>query len=1204
MRANPHSSIQINGPRRGSKPIRLLLFCLLATLSQYQDAETSIEASSNSSANPAEEVGTTPRSLKAGTRISDVMSSGNERVYSLDLEGGEHAVIEVSKGDLQLKVSVCPKNNQPCLEFFGRRYGMLEISISADVWTSYRLVIRSLETDPSERTYEVNVPQIVRATPQSRLVDAARRNIAQASELREHHAEASELAALAKYREAKRLWISAGEFGKAADSLCSMGDIYFALSQYQLSLAQYVNALSISELKKDEVGVLAALNGLGYTNVYLGDSQKALSYARKMLDIIERRDPAARPTAYRRAEAQALNTMGEADYSLGDLRKSIELFERAYSIYAEVGERDGQALGLLNLGYSHSDLGDVQKASEYFERSLTLFQSINDGRGAALAQTVLGGVHSLLGEEQTALDLHKKAGYYFRSIGNKQGEAVALNGVARAYQDLSEYEAAYDNYYQALNLFEAIGNRDFVALNKFLVGRALYQRGDTARALKFYQESLELSRIVGDRVIQAHTMKGLGTIYFAQGDVISALAQFNAALEIYRKLGNRRSEAYALNDIGHIQTASHNLAEALAIFQRALLLMRDTRDRHGEALTLFNTARAERDRGNLTAALSLIQDSVAIGESLRTKINNSQLRTSYFASIHEQYELYIDILMRLHNQYPDRGFAVAALLASESARSRSLLDSLLTEKIESRGTPYADLLSRQQEVLRTLDEKAEYQARLLAGKHTQEDADRLSRELNALTIEYQAIRAKLRMQSPRRAVLTQPDQPRAEDLKTLVKGDDALLLEFALGDEQSYLWVVSGAVITSHKLPDRATIEALGRKVYDSLTIRQSLSDDLGNAERDKKVAEAANEFKNQSATLSNMLLGQVSSQLGAKRLLIVADGVLRYIPFEALPMPNSSSNQPLVSAHEIVMLPSAMTLVALRSEQTPFKPLNKTIAVIADPVFERDDPRVLAANTDSTETENSDVYLSTATRDFNSFGTPLHIPRLPSTLREAKAIMEFVAPGDGVITTGFEATKQTFVSDRLRDYRILHVATHGLLNIEHPDLSGVLLSMVDEHGQNVNGFLRMHDIYSLDLSADLVVLSACRTGLGKNVHGEGIVGLPSGFMYSGAKTVVASLWKVDDNATAEFMTYFYAAMLRDGAPPATALRSAKLEMQKQPQWREPFYWAGFILQGEYRKEVGIHLLTWKHTLIIAGLILLLATGTYLAVRHKAVRTV
>jgi CHAT domain-containing protein len=213
-------------------------------------------------------------------------------------------------------------------------------------------------------------------------------------------------------------------------------------------------------------------------------------------------------------------------------------------------------------------------------------------------------------------------------------------------------------------------------------------------------------------------------------------------------------------------------------------------------------------------------------------------------------------------------------------------------------------------------------------------------------------------------------------------------------------------------------------------------------------------------------------------------------------------------------------------------------------------------------------IHLSQALRDFSaSNGRPI-VSRLPSTLREANAIMALTPPGEGMVAAGFAASKDLIVSDGLRDYRIIHFATHGLLNSEQPELSGVILSLVDERGNPRKGFLSLHDIYNLDLPTDLVVLSACRTGLGKNIQGEGIVGLTSGFMYAGAKSVVASLWKVDDDATAELMSHFYTAMLKDGLPPAEALRRAKLEMRKQERWRAPFYWAAFVLQGEYAEDV------------------------------------
>jgi CHAT domain-containing protein/predicted negative regulator of RcsB-dependent stress response len=815
-------------------------------------------------------------------------------------------------------------------------------------------------------------------------------------------------------------------------------------------------------------------------------------------------------------------------------------------------------------------------------------------------------VHSILGEEQLALTLHKQALEYFRAIGNQQGEAASLNGVASAYLDLNEYQAAFDNYSAALRLYEAIGNRDFVALNNFLVGKVLYQRGEIDRALTYYRKSLDLSRKVGDRVVEAHALKGFATIYFARGDVQNALAQFGAALKVYRQLGNRRSQAYVLNDIGHIYSSSGDVPRSLASYQQALPLMRETSDRHGEALTLFNLARAERERGNLTTALSLIENSIAISESMRTMIRNSQLRTSYFASVHQQYELNIDVLMRLHAQHPEKGYAVAALVASERARARSLLDSLLKEKLEPKSSLPADLLPREQELLQALDEKAEYQTRLLAGKHTSEEAEQASQEIRALTIEYQDVRSRLREQSPRYATLTQPGELRAEDLQRIVKDDNTILLEFALGNERSYLWAVSGSEIASYELPDRTTIETLARRVYDLLTMRQTLGEQP--SPNDAEVLRKADEeYLQQSAELSRILLGPVSDRLGSKRLLIVRDGFLQSIPFDALPTPAPSvSAEPelLLSKHEIVCLPSALTLAALRNEKNPAGGATKTIAVIADPVFDREDPRVLAVSPDSSASVKGDddgIYLSRALRDFGeSNGKPI-ISRLPSTLREANAIMALTPPGEGMIASGFAASKDLIASDTLRDYRIIHFATHGLLNSEQPELSGVILSLVDERGNRRKGFLSLHDIYNLELPTDLVVLSACRTGLGKNVQGEGVIGLTSGFMYTGAKSVIASLWKVDDDATAELMSHFYSALLKDRLPPAAALKTAKLKMQKQERWHAPFYWAAFVLQGEYAEDITIpRRSSLTQRLLIGGaLVFVVSCLSALFVRHR-----
>jgi len=333
------------------------------------------------------------------------------------------------------------------------------------------------------------------------------------------------------------------------------------------------------------------------------------------------------------------------------------------------------------------------------------------------------------------------------------------------------------------------------------------------------------------------------------------------------------------------------------------------------------------------------------------------------------------------------------------------------------------------------------------------------------------------------------------------------------------------------------------------------------------------------------MLLGPVASQLGRKRLAIVADGALQYIPFAALPAPSPGTDegrssvtkpQPLFVEHEIVSLPSASTLATLRRETAGRKPAAKSLAVLADPVFTDDDTRVRrdlgkavaqskTRSPDSDETDVASLQMTTSGRETGVIGAEGGFGRLLSTRREAAAISALVPEHERMRALDFEASRTTALRPELGEYRIVHFATHGLLNNVHPELSGIVLSLVDKEGRTQDGFLRLQDIYNLKLPAELVTLSACQTGLGKEIKGEGLIGLTRGFMYAGAPRVVASLWKVDDLATAELMKLFYQGMLKEGLPAGAALRAAQLELSKQKRWASPYFWAGFVLHGEWK---------------------------------------
>jgi CHAT domain-containing protein len=261
-----------------------------------------------------------------------------------------------------------------------------------------------------------------------------------------------------------------------------------------------------------------------------------------------------------------------------------------------------------------------------------------------------------------------------------------------------------------------------------------------------------------------------------------------------------------------------------------------------------------------------------------------------------------------------------------------------------------------------------------------------------------------------------------------------------------------------------------------------------------------------------------------------------------------------------------------LRNDPRAHSKHSKILAVLADPVFSSDDVRLTPLFGGVRKTPRKELFpsggeLRQAVSDvqFRVDGGP-YLPRLPFTQREARSIMSAVPAGQGMIALGFDANRAQAVSRELANYTVVHFATHGLLDNTHPELSGLVFSLLDRHGNTQNGFVEMQDIYNMNLPVDLVVLSACETGLGMNIKGEGLVGLTRSFMYAGASRVLASLWSVNDVATSELMRRFYDAMLREHMPPSAALRKAQLEMMQEERWRNPYFWAGFVLQGEWKQ--------------------------------------
>ena len=1089
--------------------------------------------------------------LEPGKLIERDLAGGETHSYLITLASGQffHAII--AQRQMDLTATLYGPDGHQVGQFDSRWYGPEPVYFVAEVSGSYRLAIRPLQQTAARGSYQLRAEEPRAPTPQDQTRVAALKTSAEGKRLIAQGSAQSFRLAKEKYEEALPRWREIGDRFAEAQTLNSLGFLSLLLSAPPKALEYYDQALAIRREIKDSDGEGETLHGIASVNSALGMKDRALEYYNRALTI-------RRASGNHAAEATTLGNICQIRFSLGEAQKAIECYQQSLPLWRAAGRRDGEASAFNGLGSICVLTGESQKAHDYLNQAVSISRGINDRRGEAYALFNIGKLYVQLGEREKALDALTRALSLFQTVSDRSGEANTLNSL----------------------------------------GALETSSGAKRKAFVFYDLALTIWRGMKDRYGEAYALLNLGELNRASDEKQKALDYYNQALALFRMAKHPRGEALTLNGLGLLYASSEERQKALDCYHQALPLLQEMGDRSGEAATLANLARVERDLGNLTEARRRIETALDTMETMRVKIADQQLRASYFATIQQHHEFYIDLLMRLHRLQPSEGHNVSALQASERARARGLLEMLAEANADVNQGIDATLLERERSLQKQVNASAEYQFRLLSDKHTREQVEAAKQDINARIDELRQVEAEIRKTSPRYAELKYPQPLSLPEIQQMLDSE-TLLLEYSLGEERSYLWAVTPATIASFELPKRAEIEALARQSYELLAAGETGAQLLA-----RLAGGAAAHNPEWATALSQILLGPVAAQLGKKRLVIVADGALQYLPFAALPAPEMGrrgdgetgrrgdtamrvqSNRgmermnksrpvayaPLIVSHEIVSLPSASSLSVLRRELAGRVPAPKKVAVIADPVFEVDDERIkkgagavatLNNNHGARSVAEQEVFRSAI--EVGATDEQQRLQRLSFSRNEAEEIATLAGAGDSLKALDFVASRTTALGSNLGLYRIIHFATHGLLNSQHPELSGIVLSLVDEQGRPQDGFLRLHDIYNLRLASDLVVLSACKTGLGKEIRGEGLVGLTRGFLYAGAPRVVASLWKVDDRATAELMKLFYRGMLRDGLRPAAALREAQIAMWRQKRWAAPYYWAGFELQGEWK---------------------------------------
>jgi CHAT domain-containing protein/Flp pilus assembly protein TadD len=829
------------------------------------------------------------------------------------------------------------------------------------------------------------------------------------------------------------------------------------------------------------------------------------------------------------------------------LRAAIAEYEKALSLYRAIGDHSQDGKLLFRIGTAWNNLDEYRKAIRYFSDALSVIERQADNKLEADVRSQLGYVYLRLGESQNAIENSSKALALIRKRGDQRREAFILYSLGTIYYSLGSLEQSLQYLQETLVITRKINEKHFEAATLRALGRLYLDRGENQQAILYLSRSLQLSEELGDRGDQALGLSELAKAYMALGKMDQAWATSQKARELSSALSMRGVKAEVLNNLGTTYNLLGNYETALSVFRESLQQSRMIGDPRIEVEALYGIAKTQRAIGELVNSKHTIESAIPIVDSFRSKIESLEIRQGYFASVQKIYALYIDVLMQLHRSEPSKGFNALALRANEGIRARNLDEMLRSSNIDIRQSVDPSLLNEERRLQQALNELALRKMKVMGTKDEQQ-ASAIAKSLEIIMSQYEALEAKIRQTNPRYAALRKPEPLTVANIQKLLD-NDTVLLEYALGDERSFLWAVTPLSIRSYELPGKAVIEANARQLIEVLKYPQA---------RQSKTAHGKTTYPELASRVSSVLLGPAAQELGKKRLLIVSDGILQFLPFGALPSP-LNSGQPLILKHEIVYAPSASIVATLRYESEIRRSPSKTVAVFGDPVFDKDDERMTGGRTNQGTNVINTIL---ATQDSET--KPLELFRLPYSRLEAEAIVNLAPKGESMKAVGFAANKQAVTRGDLDQYRIVHFATHALIDSSQPELSGIVLSLYDENSTPQNGFLGLNEISNLNLSAELVVLSACRTGLGKDVRGEGVIGLARGFMHAGTSRVVVSLWSTDDRSNETLMNRFYYGMLRKGLTPAAALRAAQIEMWQEKRWSDPYYWAAFVLQGDW----------------------------------------
>lgn len=974
----------------------------------------------------------------------------------------------------------------------------------------------------------------------------------------------------AREQKLSTLLVAAGKLRRAHDTrktiqtLNEAGHLQLKLFLKQEALSTFQQGRDLLDQSIDPSTTVDTLNGLAFAYLAVNKYKEAQPLLDRALTTSEQNN-------YPIGKAEALLLLSECQNEENHV-EAAKTASEALRLWQSLGNNLGVVRSHLDIGNYYLAQSNLVQAAQEYQSALDLATEIGDRTRQAEALVYLGYVEFRKNAWQEVFSFMTRAEELIDNDAEPYLMGRISTGIAEAFIETGLPEVGLQKYEEALEYYSRTQTPRPVVYAKWGIARAQFFLGKYPEALTILQKILPDAEYYELRSVVAQCHEYLGQIYAAMNDQVKALNHFETALGLYEVLVNPMEKARVWALIGKGYQTQGKLEEAERFYQQALKIFEALNDHIDRSATLFAMGQIETKRGNFNAGEHYFERSIDATESVRSRSNTRDLTAAFSATVHDRYLQYIQCLMRRN----DRQATVKAFEISESSRARSLAEFLRNTETNLLAGLDPELANQEKSLRHLMQAKANDRVALISTKVPDKPAlEKLDAELAQLDERYKSVSATISQRYPAYDQIT---RPRGWDLariqQQVVNDDDTVLLEYILGADKSYVWAITRDSFTAHEIPGE--VGKIAETVYNLL----------------KERASSENELTEAAQTLSRMVLSPVASELNKRRIIVIADGALHYIPFQMLLAPSSNS-EPLVVQHDIVNAPSASILGELREEVAGRGVRSRVLAAFGNPALgsgEQKDTKQQVASA-------RDIELKADNFDLSASG------ELFFAEREINNLREIATPAATFAVTGIAANRKQLFNMDLSQYAILHFATHGLLDPKRPEHSGILLSTVDDQGKKQEGFITLQDVYSLRAPVDLVVLSACRTGLGREIRGEGLVGLTRGFMYAGATTVVASLWKVDDESTAELMKLFYTEMLQNRKTPDEALRIAQNSIRQNPRWSAPHFWAGFTLQGEYQYVVNSKR-GWRRysMLIVIGLvgIVLVSVGGFYRYRLRA----